>query len=122
TSAYAPAETAVPRPIGLPALVGSQITAPARASGVDLVRPFAVNESDFVERQPQRGDRFVPRRERFGESGGEFFVIERRFFGESLGVHQDELITALDRFAIPEAAGLIYPVGAFGRVDDQSLK
>ncbi len=49
-------------------------------------------------------------------------MIERLFFGERLSVHHDELVTALNRFAIPEAAGLLDPVGAIGRVDNQSLK
>src|SRR5262249_24776182 len=120
--AAASAEASETRRVGLPALVSRQIAAPTRPSGVDLYRLFAVNEVEFVERQSQRRDRFVARRERFGERGGEFFMIERRFLGESLGVHQDELVSPLDRFAIPEAAGLLDPGGAIGRARDQTLK
>src|SRR5262249_7612560 len=57
-SAYAPAKAAEPGRFGLLARVGRQIAAPPRLSGVELDRSFAVNESDFVERQLQRRDRF----------------------------------------------------------------
>src|SRR5215468_4572670 len=83
---------------------------------IHIITIFAAGLSP-IALQGWESHRSVSSFSRSRERSGKLLMIERRSFGQRICINQHEFIPTLDRFPIPEAAGIIDPVGSFGDVD-----
>jgi hypothetical protein len=100
-------------------LIGRQVKAPGRTS-IFKANSFLIIHESYRSKRQCCGGKFLAGF--FVERSGQFLMVKSRLFGSLFGINQDKLMTALDRFAIPEARCFLNPDRTVWNVNRLPLK